>query len=63
MPATRLAPPSSTQWIAATDGALRAGAGMTFRQRLEWNARMVALWRRWHPRLAERLFRERLPLG
>ncbi len=58
---SNLSPPPPN-WSAAADARLRAGAAMTFHQRLQWNARMVALWRRWHPRLAERVARERVPL-
>lgn len=55
-------PPPPANWSAAADARLRAGAAMSFHQRLQWNARMVALWRRWHPRLAERVARERVAL-
>jgi len=50
-------------WEDASDDALLSGAALTFRQRLAWNAEMVALWARWNPDLARRVWidRESLP--
>jgi len=49
-------------WQDASDNTLLDGAALSFRERLEWNAKMVALWARWNPDLARRVWVERRPL-
>lgn len=48
-------------WQDASNDALLVGARMSFRERLQWNAEMVALWARGHPELARRVLIEREP--
>jgi hypothetical protein len=44
------------------DESLLVGSRMTFRERLEWNEGMVALWARWNPDLAHSVWIEREPI-
>ena len=49
-------------WRDAEDEALLVGARMSLRERLEWNARMIELWARWNPELAQRVLVDRVAL-
>jgi hypothetical protein len=46
-------------WQDAADEVLLSSHARTFRERMQWNQEMVALWARWHPELARRILIER----
>lgn len=46
-------------WQDAVDDVLLRSHAQTFRERMQWNQEMVAMWARWHPELARKILIER----